>query len=132
VKALLASGPRYVAIAAICVVLNNLLLIGLDAIGVHYVLTVITSAILLIPLSYWLHVRFTYRLEGGQHSFWRYAGVQIVNTPVALLLFFLIHDLGGVPMALAAPLITVLMFLYNFGGSFWAIVFGHTPRAERS
>ena len=131
-KAMFASGPRYLVIAATCVLLNNTFLIGLDALGVHYVITVIASAMLLIPLSYWLHLRFTYRLEGGQRSFWRYAGVQAVNTPAALALFFLIHDLAGLPMTAAAPLITVLMFLYNFSGSFWAIVFGHAPRAERS
>lgn len=129
---LLASSPRYVLVALFCVLLNNAFLIGLDMLGIHYVLSVIASALLLIPLSYWLHLHFTYRVEGGQRSFWRYAGVQIVNTPAALLLFFLIHDLAGLPMMAAAPLITLLMFLYNFLGSFWAILLGRKPSAKHS
>jgi putative flippase GtrA len=88
----------------------------------HYAFATIVSGLVLIPLSYTLHVRFTYRVAGGVQSFVRYASAQSVNTPVALVLFFLIRDLASVPMVGAAPAVIGLMFLYNFASSFWAIV----------
>lgn len=124
VKALLASSPRYLAVSVTCMALNIVLLVALDRIGVHYGLAVIASALVLIPLSYALHLAITYRTQPRAGSFARYAAAQIVNTPVAVLLFFLIHDCAGVAMIWAAPAVTGLMFLYNITSSFWAIALG--------
>ncbi|WBH15116.1 GtrA family protein [Sphingomonas radiodurans] len=120
-KALLSSSPRYLAVSVTCMTLNIALLVALDRVGVHYGLAVIASALVLIPLSYALHLAITYRTQPGAGSFARYAAAQIVNTPVAILLFFLIRDCAGVAMVWAAPAVIGLMFLYNITSSFWAI-----------
>ena len=127
-RTLASTGPAYLAVSVACVVLNNAFLIAVDTLGVHYILNVIASALVMIPLSYVLHLNFTYKVSHEDRGFWRYALVQIVNTPAALALFFLIHDLGGLAMIWAAPIITVLMFIYNFVSSYWAVVLGRAPR----
>lgn len=121
-NALLSSSPRYLAVSMFCMALNIVLLVTLDRIGVHYALAVIVSAVVLIPLSYALHLMITYRAEPRAASFARYAGAQMINTPMALALFFLIHDCAGLAMIWTAPAVTGLMFLYNIASSFWAIV----------
>lgn len=130
-RRLVASGPRYLVIGGGCVLLNTALLIALDRAHVHYALAVVISALVLIPLSYVLHLLFTYRVGGGPGSFARYSGTQIVNTPIAIALFFVIHAKAGVPMTWAAPLVIGLMFLYNLTSSFWAIALRAPARPSR-
>lgn len=129
-RRLIASSPRYLAVSVLCMVLNVGLLIALDRVGIHYIVAVLVSAAVLIPLSYALHLVWTYRVEPGARSFARYAGTQIVNTPISILLFFVIFDRLGLAMQLAAPIVIALMFLYNFLSSFWAIAL-LKPRTSR-
>lgn len=126
---LFASSPRYLVVGLFCAVFNTALLIALDKAGLHYALATLISGAVLIPLSYVLHLRVTYRVAGGSGSFLRYAAAQAVNTPIALVLFFLICGLGGVPMTWAAPAVIGLMFVYNFISSFWAIALRSSSRA---
>ncbi|GGJ58044.1 hypothetical protein CDQ92_00710 [Sphingopyxis bauzanensis] len=114
-------GPRYVAVSLFCIVFNNALLIGLDWTGVHYGAAVLISAAVMIPLSYALHCMLTFATEPGWRAFARYSAVLIVNTPIAWLLFLLVHDWGAMPMLFAAPVVTGLLFVWNFFTSGWAI-----------
>ena len=128
ISARLPRSSMYVAVSAFCVLFNNVLLIWLDRVHVHYTLSVIISAAIMIPLSFFLHARFTYAVEPTAAAFWRYASVLICNTPAAWLLFLLIHNLGGVAMLYAAPIVTLILFVWNYILSGWAIL---TPK-ERS
>jgi putative flippase GtrA len=130
VNALLASSPRYLTVSIICVVLNMMLLVSLDQAGIHYTVAVLVSALVLIPTSYALHLVVTYRVAPRIGSFLRYAATQLVNTPAAIVLFFLIRDRAGLPMIWAAPTVTALMFLYNITSSFWAISYRPLRRAR--
>jgi len=112
----------YVTVSLICVIFNNLLLIWLDSMSVHYTLSVIISAAVMIPLGFGLHARFTYTVEPTSSAFWRYASVLILNTPAAWLLFLVIHDCGGLPMVYAAPVVTGILFVWNYAASGWAIL----------
>jgi putative flippase GtrA len=116
--------PIYVTVSVVCVLFNNVLLIWLDRLSVYYAVSVIISAAVMIPLSFVLHSRFTFAVEPSALSFWRYASVQIVNTPAAWLLLLIIHDKGGVPMIYAAPIVTFILFVWNFAGSGWAMLAG--------
>lgn len=118
---LLSTSPRYLAISLICFVLNTALLIGLDRVGVHYVGSVIVSGFVLTLVSYRLHIVWTFRVDGNTVTFARYALAQSVNTPIALALMFVFYDRMGLTMAIAAPAVILLMFLYNFLSSYWAI-----------
>lgn len=118
---LIRTTPAYLTVAVICVLLNNAILIGLDWAGVHYIISAFIAALIVIPASYALHISLTYRVDADAVSFWRYAALQSLNTPATIALLFLIHDLGGLQMIYAAPLLTIIMFLYNFLGGFWAI-----------
>jgi putative flippase GtrA len=111
-----------VAIAIVCVLVNNVLLITLDWLSVRSAPSVLISAVVMIPLSFGLHARLTYAVQPTWAAFRRYAAVLIVNTPLAWLLLLAIHDLGKMPMIYAAPIVTLLLFLWNFSASTWALL----------
>lgn len=121
---ILRRSPRYLGVSVACVLVNMLLLIGLDRLGWSSGAAVVASACLLIPLAFALHVHVTYTIEPTVPAFLRYAGVTLVNTPVAWLLLLLIHDRGGIDMVVAAPLVTLIMFFWNFLAGSWALLAG--------
>ena len=118
---LVASSPRYLVVGGVFALLNTATLIALDRAGLHYLLGLLISLSVWVPLSYWVHLHFTYRVDGGAGSFARYFGAQLLNLPGATVLLFLFHDLGGLPMTWAAPAVMGLMLLYNIISSFWAL-----------
>jgi putative flippase GtrA len=121
VNGLIASGPRYALVGAVFAVLNALMLIVFDWFGLHYTVALGASMLTLVPLSYLVHLRFTYGVAGGLDSFWRYCGAQMISMPLSLVMLFFVHDLAGIPMKWAAWIVLGLMFLYNFLSSYWAI-----------
>lgn len=125
----LSAAPRYALVGTVFAVLNMLLIIALDQVGIHYSIAILIAAATLIPLSYWPHVSFTYQVSPGLSSFLRYVGAQLMNTPIMLFLMWLATDRLGFSVAIATPSILLLIFSYNLGSSFWAIVL-HRPRKE--
>lgn len=118
--------PRYSAVSVACLLFNNLLLIALDALGLHYILSVTISVLVMIPMGFFLQSRLTFAVGTGWPSFSRYAVALIGNLPLAWALMWLIRDKAGVPMLLAAPLISAIAFAINFVGSHWALT-KHKP-----
>jgi len=114
--------PRYLGVSIACIAINNALLILLDAAGVYYGISVLISAAVMIPLGFLLQSRLTFSAVGGWPAFARYAAVMIVNTPLAWLLLWAIHGQAGVPMLYASPLMTGILFLWNYLASGWAIL----------
>ena len=112
---------RYAAVGAVCVAINNALLVGLDAAGIHYAVSVAISAAVMIPLGFALQAQFTFTAPATRAAFGRYAAVMIVNAPLAWLVLWVVHDRGALPMVYAAPVMTGLLFIWNYLASGWAI-----------
>ena len=58
---LLARGRRYLTVGALCAIIHNVIMIGADFAGLHYVLATFISFLVLTPMGYLLHCRFTFR-----------------------------------------------------------------------
>jgi putative flippase GtrA len=114
-------GSRYLLVAIACAGLHNAIMILLDAAQVHYGISLVISAAVLIPTGYWLQGRVTFAAEHSWASFWRYAMVMIVNTPMSFAALWLLYDKGGLPMWIAAPVSTVLLLIWNYLSSGWAL-----------
>lgn len=121
IQRLVKTAPGYAVVALTCMALNNGLLVGLDYLGFHYVVSALIAAAIIIPVSYALHCKFTYGSKEDRTNFLIYAGFQSANVPATVVLLFLLHDLAGIPMAGAAILLTIIMASYNFLGSFMVI-----------
>lgn len=121
---------RFLAVSALCAGLHNIVLIGGDAASLHYALSSIVSYLVVVPTGYALHVRFTFCRAASWRSLVRYAVTMIGNLPLSVALLFVLCDLSGMPVALAGPVATVLVFGWNYLISHWSIAAGSTaPRA---
>lgn len=111
----------YAFVSAVCVLLNLVILIGGDFLGVHYVLSTFISYVICVVIGYALHTRFSFRSQVSSSGFLRYAAAMGINVPSALVALWLLHDLFRIPMVVAAPVSTAVLALINYVLNRWAI-----------
>jgi putative flippase GtrA len=112
---------RYIIVAALCALLHNAIIIGLDWLGVHYVFASLVSFFLVAATGYLLLCNFTFVSERSLTSFARYVGAMALNLPLSIAALFLFHDILRLPMWIASPVATVAMVAVNYFLSRWAI-----------
>jgi putative flippase GtrA len=113
---------RFAIVGLVCAATHNTILFAADLWHIHYALSCAISYVVVVALGFALHVGYTFRQPATAASFWRYALSMAGNYPLTLALLFLMCDIGGLPVAAAAPIATVLLFAVNFLASRWAIV----------
>jgi putative flippase GtrA len=113
---------RFALVGLVCAAAHNVIMIGADRWAVHYVWSCVLSYLLVVVLGFALHVRFTYQQVPTLGSFWRYCVSMAANYPITLALLFVLCDVLGWRVTIAAPTATVLMMVWNFFASRWAIV----------
>ena len=119
--------PRYVAVAVVCALLHNGIMIGLDKLGVHYVLCQTASAAVLLPLGYWLQGKLTFEVKRSWRGFARYSAALMTNFPVAIAALWLLCDVLSLDMIWASPISMVVLFVWNYVTSAWAFSRRRTP-----
>ncbi len=122
-------GASYLVVAGLCALLHNIIMIGLDAVGVHYGISLLISAAVLIPTGFFAQGRVTFNGDLNLANFIRYAAVMIVNTPVSYASLWLLYDLARLPMIIAAPIATVALLVWNFFASGWALKHNRTAES---
>jgi putative flippase GtrA/SAM-dependent methyltransferase len=105
-----------------CAALHNAILIGLDRFGVHYVVSSVVSFVVVVVVGYALHTKVTFQAARGFASFVRYAAAMSANYPLIVALLFLMVTLAGLPVLIASPAGTLILFGWNYLASRWAIV----------
>jgi putative flippase GtrA len=120
-------GPRYALVGLFCAVLSNVIMIAVDGISGHSLIAVTASVAVLIPTGFILQALVTFEQPPSWRAFGRYAALMVWNWPLFSLCVWLIHDELSVPMVWAAPVTTILSFLWNYAASAWAIAW--PPRA---
>jgi len=113
---------RFVVVGLVCAGLHNAIVIAGAWAHVHYVISCAVSYVVVVGVGFALHAGYTFQQQPSLQSFLRYALSMAANYPFTLALLFLMCDVGGWPVALAAPIATVLMVGWNFLASRWAIV----------
>jgi putative flippase GtrA len=112
---------RFAAVGVICAMAHILIMLGLDRWRVHYALSCAVSYVVVVVIGYTLHLRFTFADSAHGASFWRYAAGMAANYPLTLLALFLLCDVAGWSVAIAAPTATIALMAWNFCASRWAI-----------
>lgn len=113
---------RFVIVGLVCAAAHNAIMIAADWWQIHYALSSVLSYAIVVVLGFALHVGYTFGQSPSFASFGRYALAMAANYPFTLALLFVMCDLAGWPVAVAAPVATVMMMLWNFLASRWAIV----------
>lgn len=119
-----AKGIRFTMVGGSCAILHNLIMFAGDLNGLHYAVSSLISFAVVTTIGFSLHSAFTFRGTAQDSSFIRYALAMAANYPLSIAALFVLIDLIGFPVWIAAPVSTVLLFVWNFTMSRWAIVRG--------
>jgi len=113
---------RFFSVGLLCALLHNAIMIGGDWVGLHYVASSFVSFAVVVALGYWLHSSWTFPgAQRGGMSFARYTLTMALNLPLSLAGMFVLVDLAGLGVPLAAPAVTVMLAAFNFVGGRWAL-----------
>jgi putative flippase GtrA len=113
---------RFYTVGLTCALLHNGIMIGGAWLGLHYVVSSLVSFALVTSVGYWLHSVWTFPgAERGRMSFARYMLTMSANLPLSIAGMFVLVDLAGLPVILAAPVVTVFLAAFNFLGGRWAL-----------
>jgi putative flippase GtrA len=116
---------RYTIVGATVAVLNNVVLIGGDRLGIAYPVLVAMAWALGGTLAYGLHARWTFRQGLGRSAYARFMAGAAVGVPLAMAAVWLFFQALRWPMAVAAPAATLVMFAYNYLSARLAILWRH-------
>ncbi len=114
---------RYTMVGAICAVLNNILIIGGGFLGAGYVAMSLVAFALTTPLGYLLNTRFTFEKPPSIGGLLRFASAAATVFPVFLVLMAIFCSGLGMPVAIATPLCTIILYFYNYALAHWAILY---------
>jgi putative flippase GtrA len=109
-------------VGAGCALLHNAVMIGADYAGLHYAISLMISFLLVGGVGYLLHVLYTFKGTLSAVGFVKYVIPMAANIPIALAGLFLLCDVAKLPVAVAAPMLTVFTFALNYMFSRWAIL----------
>ena len=104
---------RYIAVALISAVIGNAILIGGDAAKIAYPLLVLVSWFVTGTLAYALHAMFTFQAGLAAGSWLRFMAGNALSVP-AWMVVVGFGKMMGWPMAVSAPVATLVMFAYNY------------------
>jgi putative flippase GtrA len=115
-------------VGACCAVLANVAVIALVREGLGDLQASALAFAPVLVIGYTLHSLFTFRARPSADSFLRYTLATLANFPLWAAALYLLGDLLHVPITVAAPVTTVMMFLWNYLAARWAFI---RTRVER-
>jgi len=108
------TGPRYLAGAVLCAVINNVILIAGARLGVPDTVGVIATWLVGGAIGYAWHALVTYGEPLHWRAFRQFMAGSALGVPVAWVLVMAFRKGLGWPMEWTAPVATVLMVVYNY------------------
>lgn len=123
---------RYSLVGIVCACVSNLIIIGSALAGINDQVAIILAVATVTPLGYILQSWFTYRSPLSMQRFMRFLGGIGVGTLWFVLLMTLFQRIIGMPVWIASPLTTFLIFIWNFAASRWAILWRMQQSIPRS
>jgi putative flippase GtrA len=112
---------RYTVIGAICAVANNAVMILGGWAGGHYVPLSLLSFGIVTPFGYFLHARFTFKARLTLRDFFRFASGVVAGFPLYFLVMATLCSGLKLPVAIAAPITTITLYIWNYASAHWAL-----------
>ena len=113
---------RYAVVGAICALAHNAIMILGDWCGFNYVPMTFVSFFLVTPLGYWLHSGYTFHGPFSLRGFLRFASGVATGFPLSLASMALLCSVLRLPVIVAAPIATGMLFVWNYVCAHWAIL----------
>jgi putative flippase GtrA len=122
VRRLVERGSRYSLVGALCALLNYAIILTVDALGGHYLLALLIAFVAVTPIGFLLHSKFTFHEPLRWPAFWRFSAGVATAAPVAFAAMILLCSGLKLHVAIATPIATAIVFLWNFIAAHWAIL----------
>jgi putative flippase GtrA len=113
---------RYSAVGGLCMLINNVIIIGGARFGIHYVAATVAAFFVTTPLGYTLHTMFTFGARLSWQAFLRFAAGIAMSVPSFLVLMALLCTGLGLPVGIATPAATVMAIVLSYATAHWAIL----------
>lgn len=130
-QGLLPRTMRYVFVGAICAVVNNAVIILGDLVGWHYLPMTVFAFVIVTCLGYVLHCRFTFAERSSLRGLMRFAFAAAASFPLSVAVMASLCSGLHLPVVVATPVATVVLFLWNYAAAHWAIIGRDWFRAYR-
>jgi putative flippase GtrA len=111
---------RFVMVGALCALLTNAAIILLVRAGLSTLGATVLAFVPVLLVGYALHAAFTFRRQPSRMSFGRYTLAVAANFPIWIGALYVLCDLLKIPVAIAAPATTLLIFLWSYLAGGWA------------
>ncbi len=115
---------RYAQIGAVCALLTNGIIIGLDRFAIHYIASTLIATVTVTAIGFLLHSAYTYRVPPTIIGFVRFVGATAVGSLITVVVMAGLCDGLGLSATQAIPLATILLFFWNYLMANWAIMRG--------
>ncbi|WJI73650.1 MULTISPECIES: GtrA family protein [unclassified Mesorhizobium] len=112
-RPLLERGRRYIVVGAICAIAHNVIMITVDQLGRHYLLGIMISFLAVTPTGYALHSWFTFGKPLRFKAFARFAAGVAAAYPISVAMMVLLCSWLGLGVAIASPIATVALLIWN-------------------
>jgi putative flippase GtrA len=117
-------GWRYTLVGAVCALANYIIMLTVDFLGGHYLLGTVIAFMIVTPAAYVLHSMFTFAEPFRFKAFARFLSGVASAYPVATGLMIICCSGLHLSVAIATPIVTALMFAWNFAAAHWSILSG--------
>jgi putative flippase GtrA len=115
---------RYTLIGLVCALLNYAIMLAVDAAGGHYLVGTVIAFVVVTPVGYLLHSWFTFAEPLSAKPFIRFVAGVASAYPVATGLMIIFCSGLHLSVAVATPVVTGVMFAWNFAAAHWSILSG--------
>lgn len=109
-------------VGAVCALLANVAVIALVRQGVGAFAASVLAFGPVLVIGYALHSVFTFATRPSRESFFRYGLATVANFPIWGAALYLFGDVLHIPIAVVAPVTTILMFFWNYVAARWAFI----------
>jgi putative flippase GtrA len=113
---------RFVLIGGLCAGLSNVFVISFERHHFGHLAAAFLAFGPVLIVGYTLHAGFTFGVPASLPSFIRYALAMAANFPIWIAALYVLCDLFDVSIVIAAPATTVLIFLWNYTSTRWALL----------
>lgn len=112
---------RYTLVGAACAAIYNAVMILGGCAGGGYVRLSLLAFVIVTPIGYLLHARFTFGVRRSWHDFLRFTWGLATGFPVYFLVMAGLCSGLHLAVAVAAPIATVAMYGWNYASAHWAL-----------
>lgn len=105
---------RYVQVGLVCALINNAIVIGMDRFACPYPLSVTVGSIVSVTAGYLLHAAYTFRSRATLAGWLKFGAANVTGFLLSMGLMFVMCSLVGLSASIAMPLVTLILFGWNY------------------